>query len=129
MAKRNLMNGGAIPMESGERDRAVTIQQLTESGDDSGFPKEDWTTLASPVWMRRMDARGNERFVSDMNAAKYETQWEMGYRPDMDPELIDVAKKRRIVYQGRVHQIVMASQIGRREGVELLTIAGSGGEL
>lgn len=129
MAKRNLINGAAVPMEPGERDRAVTIQQLTESTATSGFPKEGWTTLATPIWMRKMDRKGDERFRADQNAAAYETQWEMGYRSDMDPELVDVAKKRRLLYQGRVHDIVMGSVIGRREGIELLTIAGTGGEL
>lgn len=129
MANRNLMNGAAIPMEPGERDRAVKIQQLTESLATSNFPTEGWTTLAPVVWMRKLDARGSERTRVDLTAASYETQWEMGYRDDMDPEMVDVAKKRRIVYQSRVHEIVMASVIGRREGIELLTIAGSGGAL
>lgn len=129
MAKRNLMNGAAIPMEVGERDRAVTIEQLNEETASSGFPTEPWSTLASPVWMRKLDAKGDERQKADQNAAYYETQWEMGYNADMDPELINVAKTRRLIYRGRVHQIVMASLIGRREGIELLTVAGAGGEL
>jgi head-tail adaptor len=128
MAKRNLMNGSAIPMEPGERNKAVTIQQLTESTATSGFPKESWSTLVTPVYMRKLDTRGDERFKADQIAASYQTQWEMGYRTDMDPELVDVAKKRRLVFQSRVHQIVMGSVIGQREGIELLTIAGSGGE-
>lgn len=129
MAKRNLINGAAVPMEPGERDRAVTIQQLTESNATSGFPKEGWTTLVTPVWMRKMDRKGDERFRADQNAGGYETQWEMGYRTDMDPELVNVVKSRRLLYQGRVHDIIEASMIGRREGIELLTIAGTGGEL
>lgn len=134
MAKRNLMNGAAIPMEPGERDKAVAIEQLNEQTADSGFPVEPWSTLKSPVWMRKMDAapqgaRSRERVTADQIAAFYETQWEMGYMGEMDPELVDVPTKRRLVYQGRVHQIVAASLIGRREGIELLTVAGSGGEL
>lgn len=129
MAKRNLQGGDAIPMDAGERDRVVTIQQLSEANADSGFPNENWSTLVAHAWMRKLDNSGSERFKADQVMATYETQWEMGYRSDMDPELVDVAKKRRLVYQSRVHLIVEASVIGKREGIELLTIAGSGGEL
>lgn len=129
MAKRNLQTGSAVPMEPGERNKAVTIQQSTDSTATSGFPKEPWTTLASPVWMRKLDLKGDERFKADQVTASYQTQWEMGYRADMDPELVNVPKSRRLVYQSRVHMIVQASVIGSREGIELLTMAGSGGEL
>lgn len=125
MAKRNLPLGGAIPMEPGERDRAVTIEQMTSSSGTTGYPVETWTTLVTPVWMRKLETRGNERFSAGgaQVTAAADTQWEMGYRADMDPELVDVPKLRRLVYQGRVYNIEAASMIGRREGVELLTLA------
>lgn len=123
MAKRNLMNGQAIPMESGERDRVVTIEQMDDAQSTSKIPIERWTTLASTVWMRKLDAKASERVKADQVAAYYETQWEMGYWPEMDPELVDVAKTRRLVYLGRVHLIVGADLIGRREGIELRTIS------
>lgn len=129
MAKRNLMNGAAVPMESGERNKAVKIQQLTEDTAESQFPKESWTTLANPVWMRRMTMKASERFAAGMETGADTVQWEMGYRPDMDPELVDVVKKRRLSYQGRTYDIVSASLIGQREGVELMTLSGSGGAL
>lgn len=125
MAKRNLPLGGAIPMEPGERDRAVTIQQLTESAGSSGFPVETWATLVTPVWMRKLDVGSQERFAAAQLSAPYETQWEMGYRTDMDPELVNVPKTRRLLYGGRTYDITGASQIGRREGIELLTVAKS----
>lgn len=131
MAQRNLSDGSAIPMEVGERDRAVTIQQLVETLPDSRFPTERWTTLTGTAWMRKVDvrklnARSFERATPDQIVAAFDTQWEMGYASNMDPELVDVPKKRRLLYLGRVHEIVAASQIGRREGVELLTIASTG---
>ena len=125
MAKRNLPDGSAIPMEVGERDRAVTIQYLVESTQASRFPAERWLTLTSPAWMRKMDAKASEKVKDDQIAAAFDTQWEMGYAANMDPDLVDVPKKRRLVYLGRVHEIVGASQIGRLEGIELLTIASS----
>lgn len=122
MARRNQFDGAAIPMEVGERDKHVTIQQLAESAGTSGFPVDTWTTLAI-VWMRKLDASGSERFRASQLSAAVDTQWEMGYRADMDPDLLDVPKLRRLVYQNRIYDITFASQIGRKEGVELLTLA------
>lgn len=109
-------------MEPGERDRLVTIQTMAQGTAGSGFPIETPTTLAT-VWMRKLDAQGRERLTADQIAARGDTQWEMGYREDMDPDLVDVPKARWLLYQGRRYDIVAASQIGRREGVELMTIA------
>lgn len=125
MAKRNLMNGAAVPMEPGERDKAVTIQRSVDATPASHVPKETWATLATMVWMRKMDAKSSERFLAGQVAAGFDTQWEMPYRTDMDPELVDVPKTRRLVYQGRVYLIVGADIIGRREGIEILTRASS----
>jgi SPP1 family predicted phage head-tail adaptor len=124
MAKRELPYGGAIPMDPGERDRPVTIQQRASSAAGTGFPVETWTTLISSTWMRKIDLKGQERMQAGQLAARFDTMFEMAYRVDMDPELVDVTTKRRLVYQGRVYDIVAASQIGRREGVELSTLAG-----
>ena len=122
MAKRNLPFGGAVPMEPGERDRLVTVQALTDGTGTSGFPTETPATLAQ-VWMRKLDAGGRERFAAQQLSSPYDTQWEMGYRADMDPELVDVTKSFQLLYQGQVFDIVHASQIGRRDGIELLTLA------
>lgn len=122
MARRNQYDGSAIPMEVGERDRLVTIQQTSDGVSASGFPTETWTTLTT-AWMRAMDITGMERFAAQQLSAQSVTQWEMGYRSDMDPELVNVSKTRRLLYQNRVYDITAASQIGRREGIELITLA------
>ena len=110
------------PMEPGERNRQVLIEQIVESAGASSFPVENWGDLGW-VYMAKFDLGGNERFQADQLSSRYDTRWEMGYRSDMDPELIDVAKVRRLVYQDRIYEIVTASHIGMREGVEILTIA------
>jgi len=121
MAQRDLALGGAIPMDPGARDRSVTIQQLAESVGGSNYPVGTWSTLTT-AWMRKRDLKGWERFKAAQVSAPAETLWEMGYRPDMDPDLVDVPKTRRLVYEGRIYDITAASQIGRREGVELMTL-------
>jgi head-tail adaptor len=122
MARRNVPLGH-VPMEPGERDRLVTIQTLTSSIGSSGFPVESWATLRT-AWMMKRDARGDERFVKDQTTAQQVTVWEAPYMADMDPELVDVRKERRLVYQGRAYDIEDASQVGRRDGIEFTTIAG-----
>lgn len=125
MARRVLANGSVIPMEPGERDRRVTIQQAADTEDTTGFPQQTWTTLTT-VFMRKVDASGRERFVAQQLSSPYDSQWEMSYRADMDPDLLDVSKFRRLVYKGRTFDIVNASLIGRNEGIELLTLARQG---
>ena len=123
MARRDLQFGGTVPLDAGLRDRAVTIQRRTSSTGATHFPVETWATLVTPAWMRKLDLRVDERTLGEQLSAKGQTLWEMAYRADMDPELVDVPAERRLVYQGRTYDIVGASLIGRREAIELTTIA------
>lgn len=112
-------------LSAGELDREVTIQQLTESIGGSNYPIESWSTLVSTVFMSRRDMRGYEIFKSGGLDAAANTVWQMQYRDDMDPELVDVQKTRRLLANGRSYDIVAASVIGFREGIELVTISSS----
>ncbi len=115
-------------LQAGRRDRLVTIEQRSAADAvdaDSGEPIETWTTLVSDMPASKTDMSGWERFRSDQQSARLDQRWEINYRADMDPELIDVPKVRRLVYQDRTIEIVMASVIGRRRGIELLTLASS----
>lgn len=109
---------------SGERDRLITIQEPTEGRATSGFPTEDpWVDL-DEVMASYMPLGGRERFAANQTSAPFDTQWQIAYRADMDPDLVDVPKVRRLVYAGRVHDIVSAAVVGRRRGVELNTVSG-----
>lgn len=107
---------------AGERDRFVMIQALTESEGTSGFPVETFTDFVEE-WMAKADLSGMERFRADQLSTRYDTRWEMPYTADMDPETVDVAKTRRLKYQGRYYDIVSASMRGRYEAIELLTLS------
>ncbi|MDH5244809.1 MAG: head-tail adaptor protein [Betaproteobacteria bacterium] len=100
----------------------MTVQALTESVGASGFPVETWATLRTE-WMGKQDVRGRERLVNGQNAAAFDCRWDVGYSPALDPETVDVTKTRRLVYQGRVYDIVAAVMLGRRDGIELMTLA------
>lgn len=108
---------------SGTRDRWVTVQVMTESIGASRRPVETWATLLQ-CWAAKMDIGGRERFTADQVSAPYDTKWELPYAADIDPELVDMRKTRRLVVQGRVHDIVAAQEMGRKRGVEVLTLAG-----
>jgi SPP1 family predicted phage head-tail adaptor len=108
---------------SGRRDRFVTVQQLSESRGASGAPIESWTRLTD-VWAAKTDIRGFERFIANQISAPYDTKWDLHYSAEWDPDRVDVRKRRRLVVEGRVHDIVAAQEIGRRQGVEVMTLAG-----
>lgn len=108
---------------SGQRDRVVVIQQLTDSVGASRFPVESWSDL-TVVWARKEERGGRERFTEHQVLAPYDTTWTIPYFADMDPELVDVRKARRLVVKGRVHDIVAAQEVGRKRAIELQTLAG-----
>lgn len=112
-------------MEPGLRDRLVAIEQLTESVGATKFPIETWTPLCT-AYASKDDLGERERFAAAQLSTPATTRWEIGYRADMDPDEVEVTKKRRLVYKSRTYDIVAASEIGRREGIELLTLAKAG---
>jgi len=111
------------PMASGRRDRVVRLEALQsmEPG-SSRFPVETWDAL-DDVFASKENISGRERFMADQFSASADTRWEIPYRADMDPDVIDVPKTRRLVYEGRVYRIQSAQHIGRREGIALDTLA------
>ena len=68
-----------------------------------------------------MSAR--EVWKTDQLSAAADTKWTMPYRADLDPDLVDVAKTRRLVYKERVYGITGAKLIERKAGVVMETLA------
>lgn len=116
------MNDRRLPLEPGHLDRRVLIQRATDGVDVAGAPVPSWSTLAT-VWMGRESIRGMERVQAGFAQSSYDARWLMHYREDMDPDAVDVPKDRRLVFGGRVQEIVGAQHLGRREGIELTTKA------
>ena len=110
------------PLGSGARDQWVTIQARPEDPTgDSGFPTEgEWTTLAT-VAMARDDIDAREIARGAEERAIGTVRWELPYRADMDPDLVDVPKLRRLVYLARSFDILSATPIGRHRAIELYT--------
>ena len=109
---------------AGVRDRWVTIQARPDDYTaPSGFPVDaTWTDLAT-VAMARADVELSEIEQGNQQIAAATVQWQMPYMADMDPERVDVAKLRRLVYLGRCFDILGAIPIGRAEAIGIVTEA------
>jgi head-tail adaptor len=108
------------PMEPGERNRYVTIQQATDTTGATGYPTETWTLLAT-FFAARYDQTGLERWKAEQEEGTQIVRWELPFVASMDPESVNVVKNRRVIYNGMVFDILASSLIGMREGIELIT--------
>jgi head-tail adaptor len=118
-----------MSLQAGARDRLVTIQALTDTIDDAGVPLETWADLSPAEWMWKQDALSRERAAERFDAAQWAahtyTEWELGYRADMDPEVIDLPKRRRLRFRDRTYDIVQAAVLPHDDGhgIKLITLA------
>jgi len=113
-------------LEPGLRDRLVTLQGRApeDAVGPSGRPVEVWTDLdVVPAHKRSMT--GSEVYRASQWTAKASGVFEVNYRSDCDPDRVDVAKLRRLVYEGRVHDVVQIEEVGRRDGLLVYTVAGA----
>lgn len=125
MAIRGFQSRRRDVLPSRQRDRVVTIQQLTETIGASHVSVSSWTTLVAGMPASRIDVSGQERFRAGMESSRVDTTWEINYRIDMDPELLDVPKLRRLLCGGRYYDIISARQSQRMKLIELVTSAGT----
>jgi len=110
---------------AGTRHYWLAIQKLTQKRGPSGFPVENWTDLDPlHVLARKDDMGGRERFVANQLSSPFDTVWQIPYLADMDPDLVNVPKMRRVVHQNRVYDIVSAQTIGYHRAIQLETLAG-----
>ena len=112
-------------MEAGERNRLITMTPVTQTQDADGYPTET-PGQALKFWASKEDVGGRERAAASQESAPYSTRWELSYAAAIDPDLVTVPKRFTLAYQGREYDIVYASMIGQKEGVELLTLAKQG---
>ena len=112
---------------AGKRDKYVLIQSGTETTAPSGLPIIAWSDLGNE-WMSRAEVSGTERLAAAQFQANVDSEWEIPYRADMDPDLVDVPKLRRLSFSGRIYNILRATKLQRHEGngIRLVTLATSG---
>lgn len=112
-----------VAIASGQRDKRVQIEAGTEVTRPSGMVGLNWAALGSPVSMSRRDIGADERFAESQLSAWGRSVWQMPYQANMDPEVIDVPRVRRLNYNGRLFNIEAAFLMERRIGIELVTQA------
>lgn len=115
-------------LAAGRRDRLITIEQISATDvaeASSGEPVETWTTLVENLPASRLDLSGDERVQATQTSARFDAEWGINWRADMDPDLYDLPKVRRVVLGDRVHDIVSGVEVGRRAGLILRTLASS----
>jgi len=103
-------------MRAGKIDRHLTLQRVTNRI-PNGFnePVEVWTDIAILEAQQRPD-RGTERFAAQQLSGQAVMTFQIRYRADLTIE-------DRIVYGGRIWNIVDVRELGRCAVTEFVAVA------
>ena len=104
---------------AGKRDKLITIKRLVEGLSDSNYPTERFGQ-PSQAWASREYVTLDEQFRNNQTKASAMERWEIPYSADMDPDLVDVPKKRQIVFKDRVRNIIAAEMLPRESGMAIV---------
>lgn len=102
-------------MRAGQIDRRITIERNTPGRDAVGAETESWTTLAT-VWAEVRPAAGREFFDAQQVVAEAKVVFRIRYRSD-------VTAKMRVSYAGNLYDIHSVAELGRQEGLDIMTTA------
>jgi head-tail adaptor len=117
-------------MRAGRLDRRVTIQRKTETPSASGQPIESWANLSARRWASYSPLGGDERFADPQYAGKQQVEWGIRWSADV----AGLRPLDRIVYpalegsplpepdHSAIFDIVAVHEIGRREGLRVVTV-------
>ena len=104
-------------MKIGKLDRRITIERATLTLNDYGERAETWTTLAT-VWAEiSYRGGGNESIQSDQVYAVQRVRFIIRYSSTVS----DVRPSDRVSYNGQLYQIEAVQEIGREQGLRLVT--------
>lgn len=109
-----------MPLAAGDLDRLITLQRASGVADEYNETVEVWNSLGE-VFAVKEDIRDGERFGGGEIAANITTR----FRIRWSHALADLNPKDRVVYDGRVYNIIGTKEIGRREGLEITATAGA----
>lgn len=100
-------------MNAGRMDRKVDLLRPTTSTDSFGQVSETFTTEAA-VWAQKKDVTAREAVEADQVVAQIRTEWTIRWRSDITPQW-------RIRYGSEIYTIDGILEIGRREGMKILS--------
>jgi SPP1 family predicted phage head-tail adaptor len=102
-------------MRAGALDRRVTIQRKTVIQDPYGEEIETWTDLAT-VSAQVTQQSGREFLAAETVQAVVRVLFRLRW-------IADIQATDRVIYGGRSHDIQEVKELGRREGLDLMTVA------
>jgi SPP1 family predicted phage head-tail adaptor len=102
-------------MRAGGLDRRVTLQRFTVTTDDYGEEIQTWSDLAT-VFAEVRQQSGREFFAAAQEQAARLVVFFIRWFPGLT--VLD-----RVSYADTLHDIVEVREIGRRDGLELHTVA------
>jgi head-tail adaptor len=120
-------------MRAGSLDRRVTIRRRTLTSSDSGEPIETWTNLVVRRPASMWPVKGDERFGGPQEVAKEQIEFRVRYSADvaaltpldqvLHPALTteQAADPGYVVPTRSIHDVVAVLEIGRREGLKIIT--------
>ena len=94
-------------------DRRVTIESYTTTTDSWGHPTKTWSTHAT-VWANKKEVKAIERTEQSQIVALSYTQFRIRYLSSVDTTM-------RISYDSKYYYITGVKELGRQEGLEILT--------
>lgn len=103
-------------IRAGDLDRRITIQSVTNVPDTVGNPAPTPTTLVTDLPAKYMPVKGKEKFSEE------QTGRELSFRTAkfLIRFRSDVNVKSRILYDGLTWDVIYVSEVGKREGLELI---------
>lgn len=99
-------------MQAGRLDRRIIIQEDTPTQDTYGDETSTWSTFAT-VWANVKSKSGKEYFNSDQVVAERSRIFKIRYLPGVNEQM-------RISYDSNFYDIQTVSEIGRKEGMEII---------
>jgi len=103
-------------MKAGRKDRRIAIQTLTTTRSATGAVTEAWI-LAHTVWAEKTHIDGGEKFTGDQLVSEAYVNFKIDYISNISPRL------HRVLYEGRVYDILNTAEVGRREALNIVTKA------
>ena len=102
-------------MRAGRMDKRIIIQQVTETQDGYGDPADSWAAFKT-VWAEVIFKPGREYFNGATDIATAPAIFRIRY-------LSGVTRKMRISYDSETYDILSITEIGRKEGLEIVASA------
>jgi SPP1 family predicted phage head-tail adaptor len=106
-------------VRAGELDRQVEIQKRAQVQAPAGEVIDSWDPVQR-LWASKRDMRASERWAANQRVAELATVWFMRWFPGWEAIRADT---HRLVYRDQVFEIHGVREIGRREGIEIATVA------